>query len=104
MSVSHNDEHGHNQPPYALLHIPNESSGKDLQFIAWSLLCQVAPSWHNLRHKVSKCFRHIYRIHYSYKIHRIHYSYKILNYFVYFGFFLVSVLSFLKDSDILLFF
>ena len=30
-----------------------ESSGKDLQIIYWSLLRQIAPSWRNLRHKVS---------------------------------------------------
>ena len=33
--------------------MPNESSGKDLQIMCWSLLRQVAPSWRNLRHKVS---------------------------------------------------
>ena len=33
--------------------MPNESSGKDLQIRYWSLLRQIAPSWRNLRHKVS---------------------------------------------------
>ena len=33
--------------------MPNESSGKDLQTMYWSLLRQIAPSWRNLRHKVS---------------------------------------------------
>ena len=33
--------------------MPNESSGKDLQIMFWSLLRQVDPSWYNLRHKVS---------------------------------------------------
>ena len=33
--------------------MPNESSGKDLQIIYWSLLCQIAPSWRNLHHKMS---------------------------------------------------
>ena len=33
--------------------MPNESSGKDLQIMYWSLLRQIAPSWRNLRHKVS---------------------------------------------------
>ena len=33
--------------------MPNESSGKDLQIMCWSLLRQVAPSWRNLRHDVS---------------------------------------------------
>ena len=33
--------------------MPNESTGKDLQIMCWSLLHQVAPSWRNLRHKVS---------------------------------------------------
>ena len=33
--------------------MPNESSGKDLQIMYWSLLLQIAPSWRNLRHKVS---------------------------------------------------
>ena len=40
--------------------MPNESSGKDLQIMYWSLLRQIAPSWRNLRHKVStsvKLFR-----------------------------------------------
>ena len=32
---------------------PNESSRKDLQIMCWSLLCQISPSWCNLRHKVS---------------------------------------------------
>ena len=31
----------------------NESLGKDLQIMYWSLLRQIAPSWRNLRHKVS---------------------------------------------------
>ena len=38
----------------------NESSWKDLQIICWSLLCQIAPSWRDLSHKVStsiKVFR-----------------------------------------------
>ena len=33
--------------------MPNESSGKDLQITCWSLLRQIAPSWRNLRHKMS---------------------------------------------------
>ena len=33
--------------------MPNESSGKDLQIMCWSLLRQISPSWRNLRHKVS---------------------------------------------------
>ena len=33
--------------------MPNESSGKYLQIMYWSLLRQIAPSWRNLRHKVS---------------------------------------------------
>ena len=33
--------------------MPNESSGKDLRIIPWSLLRQVTLSWRNLRHKVS---------------------------------------------------
>ena len=33
--------------------MPNESSGKDLQIICWSLLRQIALSWRNLRHKMS---------------------------------------------------
>ena len=33
--------------------MPNESSGKDLQIMYWSLLCQIAPSWRNLHQKVS---------------------------------------------------
>ena len=32
--------------------MPNESSGKDLQIMYWSLLREIAPSWRNLRHKV----------------------------------------------------
>ena len=33
--------------------MPNESSGKDLQIMYWSILRQITPSWSNLRHKVS---------------------------------------------------
>ena len=33
--------------------MPNESSGKYLQIMYWSLLRQITPSWRNLHHKVS---------------------------------------------------
>ena len=33
--------------------MPNESSGKDLQIMCWSLLRQISPSWRNWHHKVS---------------------------------------------------
>ena len=33
--------------------MPNESSGKDLQIMHWSLLRQITPSLRNLRHKLS---------------------------------------------------
>ena len=33
--------------------MPNESSGKDLQIMCWSLLRQISPSWRNFHHKVS---------------------------------------------------